>query len=191
VVIYPTRSTEQSDTLPYQALLNSQQMHRVYLDQLGQIEQLPLGLALMVLTTVEETEAAAKARSLLARSQQVSSPETSRVIMEMLTTIIVYKFTNLSRREVEQMLGITLQETRVYQEAKEEGKQEGRQEGLQEGERSLISLLLQQKVGTLPQSLDDRISLLSIQQLESLAIALLNFSSLNDLAAWLDANQSK
>jgi predicted transposase YdaD len=89
------------------------------------------------------------------------------------------------------MLGITLQETRVYQEAKEEGKQEGRQEGLQEGrqERSLISLLLQQKIGQLPQSLRDRISLLSIQQLESLAIALLNFSSINDLAAWLDANQ--
>jgi predicted transposase/invertase (TIGR01784 family) len=189
VVIYPTRSTEQSETLPYQTLLNSQQVHQVYLDQLGQIEQLPLGLALMVLTTVEEAEAAEKARSLLIRSQRVSSPETSRVIMEMLTTIIVYKFTDLSRREVEQMLGITLQETRVYQEAKEEGKQEGRQEGLQEGERSLISLLLQQKVGTLPQPLADRISLLSIQQLESLAIALLNFLSLNDLAAWLDANQ--
>ncbi len=100
------------------------------------------------------------------------------ISMEMLATIIVYKFTNLSRREVEQMLGITLQETRVYQEAKEEGKQEGRQEGLQEGERSLISLLLQQKVGQLPQSIHDRISLLSIQQLESLAIALLNFGSI-------------
>ena len=44
--------------------------------------------------------------------------------MEMLTTIMVYKFTNLSRQEVEAMLGITLEQTRVYQEAKEEGREE-------------------------------------------------------------------
>ncbi len=35
--------------------------------------------------------------------------------MEMLTTILVYRFDQLSRVEVEAMLGITLQQTRVYQ----------------------------------------------------------------------------
>jgi predicted transposase YdaD len=44
VVIYPTRSTEQSETHPYRSLLNSNQVHRVYLDELGAIEQLPLGV---------------------------------------------------------------------------------------------------------------------------------------------------
>ncbi len=57
----------------------------------------------------------------------------------MITTIMVYKFTSLSRQEVEAMLGITLQQTRVYQEAKEEGRQEG--------EQSLILLLLAQRLG--------------------------------------------
>jgi hypothetical protein len=33
---------------------------------------------------------------------------------------MVYKFDNKSRMEVEEMLGITLQETRVYREIKEE-----------------------------------------------------------------------
>ncbi|WP_281063357.1 hypothetical protein [Leptolyngbya sp. Cla-17] len=42
----------------------------------------------------------------------------------MLTTIMVYKFTNLSRQEIETMLGISLQQTRVYQEAKEEALQQ-------------------------------------------------------------------
>ncbi|BAZ07456.1 hypothetical protein NIES3974_41190 [Calothrix sp. NIES-3974] len=41
---------------------------------------------------------------------------------------MVYKFENKSQREVEQMLGITLKETRVYQEIKEEGREEGREE---------------------------------------------------------------
>ena len=42
----------------------------------------------------------------------------------------MYKFPNLSRQEVEQMLGLSeLKQTRVYQEALAEGRQEGRQEG--------------------------------------------------------------
>jgi predicted transposase YdaD len=42
--------------------------------------------------------------------------------MEMVATIMVYEFTQLTRAEVDTMLGVTLQETRVYQEAKAEGK---------------------------------------------------------------------
>ncbi|RCJ31500.1 hypothetical protein A6769_30630 [Nostoc punctiforme NIES-2108] len=38
--------------------------------------------------------------------------------------IAVYKFANLSREEVEAMLGVKLEETRVYQEAKQEGREE-------------------------------------------------------------------
>jgi hypothetical protein len=44
-----------------------------------------------------------------------------RAIIEMISTIIVYRFTNLTRTEVEAMIGITLQQTRVYQDAKAEG----------------------------------------------------------------------
>lgn len=40
---------------------------------------------------------------------------------------MVYRFTNLTRTEVEAMIGITLQQTRVYQDAKAEGMNEGRQ----------------------------------------------------------------
>ncbi|MEH2434437.1 MAG: DUF2887 domain-containing protein [Nostoc sp.] len=49
-------------------------------------------------------------------------------IIDVITTIAVYKFANLSREEVEAMLGVKLEETRVYQEAKQEGRKEGREE---------------------------------------------------------------
>jgi predicted transposase YdaD len=97
--------------------------------------------------------------------------------MEMVTTIMVYKFTNLSRREVEAMLGITLGQTRVYQEAKAEGREEG--------ERSLILRLLPRRVGEVPESIRVQINTLSLTQLESLAEALLDFSNLSDLETWL------
>ena len=184
VVIYPSRSLEQSQIEPYRALLESDSVHRVYLDELGAIEQLPLGVALMVLTILQETQVAVEARSLLARSQREVPAETSRAIIEMITTIMVYKFTNLSRREVEAMLGITLQQTRVYQEAKEEGRQEGRQEG----ERSLVLRLLTEQVGKLPAELKQQVEALPLAQLENLGSALLRFRRLEDLLNWLEQN---
>jgi predicted transposase YdaD len=146
----------------------------------------------MVLTTADEVSAPAIARSLLARSRSVSSEASreegqpqavGRAIMEMITTIMVYKFTNLNRREVEAMLGIALQETRVYQEAKEEGREEGRQ---QEG-RSLILRLLTRRVGTLPDNLAAQITALPLEQLEALAEALLDFQAIADLETWLES----
>ena len=199
VVIYPSRSTEQSETHPYRSLLNCNQVHRVYLDELGDIEQLPLGVALMALTTIDEASTPEVARLLLARSQREESEAASRAIIEMLTTILVYKFTNLNRREAEAMLGITLEETRFYREAKEEGIEQGIEQGIvqgivqgreQEGRalilRQLNRRLLNRRVGTLPESITTRIADLSIEQIETLAEELLDFQSIEDLVVWLE-----
>jgi predicted transposase/invertase (TIGR01784 family) len=64
VIIYPSRRTEQTDIYPHRSLLNSNQVHRIYLDELGAIRQLPLWVALMVLTTVESEQAPEEARYL-------------------------------------------------------------------------------------------------------------------------------
>ena len=121
VVIYPSRSIEQTNSHPYRALLSSDQVHRVFLDELGDIDQLPLGLALMVLTTLSEAIAPQAARDLLARTERESlSLPIRQGITDMIGTIMVYKFTNLSRQEIDAMLGIRIEETRVYQEAQEE-----------------------------------------------------------------------
>ncbi|WP_265338657.1 MULTISPECIES: Rpn family recombination-promoting nuclease/putative transposase [unclassified Nodularia (in: cyanobacteria)] len=68
VIIYPSRSTEQSDIHPYRTLLEGSQVHRVYLDELGNIRQLPLWVALMILTTLEDEQAPEEARYLLAKT---------------------------------------------------------------------------------------------------------------------------
>lgn len=67
VIIYPSRSIEQSDINPHRSFLNGGQLHRVYLDELGDIRTLPVWVALMVLTTVQEEEAPEAARYLLTR----------------------------------------------------------------------------------------------------------------------------
>jgi predicted transposase/invertase (TIGR01784 family) len=184
VIIYPSRSIEQSDIYPHRNQLNGDQVDRIYLDELGDIRSLPVWVALMVLTTMEDELAPQEAKYLLERSAVEGNETASRAIMELVTTIMVYKFEQLSRTEIEQMLGITLQETRVYREIKEEGLQEGEQRGREEGERSLVLRQLTRRVGELPQEVGQRIETLSLEQLENLGEALLDFQGMTDLEAW-------
>jgi predicted transposase YdaD len=88
---------------------------------LGAIETLPLRIAAMVLTIVKESEAPEKARMLIGRAtQEVSSLPVRQGIIEVVNTIISYKFTKLSRKEIDAMLGTKFEETRVFQEAQED-----------------------------------------------------------------------
>ncbi len=184
VIIYPSRSIEQSYVNPYRALLNSDQVYRVYLDELGNIRELPLELAVMLLTTVEEEQAPQEARYLLQRTQQETPQPSTQAIIELITTIVMYKFEQLSQKEVEEMLGITIKETQVYREI----KQEGREEGKEAEARSLILRLLGKRVGELSPAVHQSIENLSLEQLENLGEALLDFSSMADLENWLEEN---
>jgi len=132
----------------------------------------------MVLTTLEEEQAPEEARALLARTQQeIPEPEASRAIIEMIATIMVYMFTNLSRQEVDAMLGLQFSDTRVYREAKEEGRQEEA--------ASLVLRLLTRRFGEVPQNLAQQVRELPINQIETLGEAFLDFQSLSDVVNWL------
>lgn len=131
----------------------------------------------MVLTTLEEDEAKTEARRAIERSGG------DRSIIEMIATIVVYKFSELSREEVDTILGIELQQTRVYQEARAEEREIGLQ-----CERALILKLLTRKLGNVSPQLQARVSALDIDLLESLGEALLDFNSIADLEAWLNQN---
>lgn len=174
VIIYPSRAIEQSNIHPYLALLNCDQVHRIYLNELGNIRVLPIWVALMVLTTLEETQAPQEARYLLQRNTEQSS---SQAIIEMVTTIMVYKFGDLSQKEVENMLGITLQETRVYQEIKAKGREEATV--------NLVVRLLAKRFGEISQETRVAIANLPLSVVENLSEALLDFNNLSDLQDWL------
>jgi len=66
-----------------------------------------------------------QAKQLIERVKlEVTGTLAKNEIIDIITTIAVYKFSTLSREEVEAMLGLTLEQTRVYQEAKAEGREQ-------------------------------------------------------------------
>jgi predicted transposase/invertase (TIGR01784 family) len=179
VAIYPSHSVEQSQTKVPQELFDSGRIMPVYLDQLGPIAQLPTGLGLMVLTTLEGEAAIAAAKGMVDRSRQTLDGD---VIIGMVSTILVNKFKTLTRDEVNAMLGYTideLKETRFYQEVHEEGRKEG--------QRDLVLMLLNRKFGQLSPLIQAKVEALGFDRLQVLGADLLDFTSLSDLENWLVA----
>jgi predicted transposase YdaD len=74
------------------------------------------------------------------------------------------------------VLGIELEQTRVYQEA---------QIG---GEQRLVLKQLTHKLGVITPEIRSRVNSLDIDKLESLGEDLLDFTSMADLEAWLSQN---
>lgn len=78
----------------------------------------------------------------------------------------------------------------LYQQDRELAKQEGRAEGrvegrVEEGQR-LVLRQLNRRFGEIDASIIERVHLLSTEQLEALGEALLDFSAVTDLEAWLN-----
>ena len=197
VAIYTSRNVEQKEVYPFRMMLNSDQFHRVYLDEIGDARDLPLGLALMALTVEKRKKAPDTARYLAGRVQkELSDPQENRAIMELLTTILIYTFNNLNRAEVEKMLAaeVMLQDTRFYQEVKAEGEVIGEKRGLKEGKlegkleerRSIVLLLLKRKTGKLSARTKKKIAALDLPKLEALTIAILDLETVAEVETWLN-----
>jgi predicted transposase/invertase (TIGR01784 family) len=199
VFIFASRSIEPVNTHIHRSMLNGPQVQRIYLDELGDPAEQPIGIRLMQLTITPEKQAPEQARELIRQANQEDTGSLSKKeIIDMICTIAVYKFSKLSRDEVEAMLGLRLEETRVYQEACAEGeergvakgRQEGEQAGILKGEQALILRQLTRRIGSVAPSVLVQVQSLSLAQLESLGEALLDFSQPDDLMNWLNQGRS-
>ncbi len=81
-----------------------------------------------------------------------------------------------------------MQESVIYQDIKEQGIKQGIKQGLQQGQAILVLRQLKRRIGEVESGDETRVTGLSIEQLEALGEALLDFSSRDDLLAWLANN---
>ena len=81
----------------------------------------------------------------------------------------------------------------IYQEIREDGLLEGRQLGLLEGRKdealSFLTRQLTRRIGAIAPQISEQIQTLSVEELENLGEALLDFSEASDLTNWLNERQ--
>ncbi len=176
VVIYPTRKVEREQTIHFGDFLKLPSVTRIYLDELGESTKNSLGIGLINLVVESEEKSVPQAKELIKKAQnQLSDEGTKRELIDLIESIIVYKFPQKTREEIESMFELAdLKKTKVYQEA------------LTEEAVKLVLRLLNRRIGEVPQSLTEQISGLSVELLEDLGEALLDFSSETDLRQWLE-----
>ncbi len=117
-------------------------MRIVYLDEISRGDDLPISLGIVKLVVTPQEQVKGVLPDLLEKLQQkIIDQELERQVFEFIETILLYKFTNLSREEIEAMFSLSdLKESKVYQEAKAEGKAEGELLGKLKAVKGLLSL---------------------------------------------------
>ncbi len=154
VIIYPSRRVEREQSLHFGSLLNLSEVKRLYLNELGEVGERSLGIGVVKLVVESEAQAVEEAKSLIERTRkQLTDERVQRELVDLIETIIVYKFPQKSREEIEAMFGLSdLKQTKVYQEARAEGLTEGEERGEQRV-RLVVENLLRVRFGELDEAL--------------------------------------
>lgn len=88
-----------------------------------------------------------------------------------------------------QLSPLYLQKLQAAQQIGEQlGEQRGEQIGEIKGQQNIVIRLLKRRVGDISAEVLARVTILSLEQLENLLDAALDFTQINDLIAWLDLN---
>ncbi|MEH2365649.1 Rpn family recombination-promoting nuclease/putative transposase [Nostoc sp.] len=192
VVIFPRRSLEPTQVQPYRVLLESQLVTRLYLNELGEVTENSLGVGIIKLVVVNKKQTPILVKNLITKTRlEVSDKALQEKVLDLIETIVVYKLPRISRQELIKMFGLgdfDIKTTRIYEEVRDDIIEEVRNEVRQKQTLELVMRQLRRRIGNLSQQLSERISQLSIEQLENLAEALLDFSIEGDLVAWLQDN---
>ena len=109
-------------------------------------------------------------------------PEKFASMPEIQTAFSIASRTNLTLKELEE-----LEKREMFFEDQRGAIIKSRQEGIIEGETALILRQIARRTGEIPPAIKTRIQQLSLEQLQDLGEILLDFTSQEDLIAWLDS----
>jgi predicted transposase/invertase (TIGR01784 family) len=167
VIIFPKRAVDNGDTRHYPVLLDSPHVSRIYLEDFKTAtDNFYLQLIQMIIGIPNDSITVAK--KLISQAQD----NEQILLLDLVETIMLYKFSDLSREEIKQMLDLStvdMKQTRFYQEA------------CLEGESLLLNKLLEKRFGLLPESILVRLKQANKEKLENWAMALLSAKTLDDV----------
>jgi predicted transposase/invertase (TIGR01784 family) len=126
VAIFPSRSMEPKELGPYEDLLQSRRVRRIYLDSHPMPANPPLGLGILQLLSVPVQQLRDVVGRLWRRAQEeFAGTELAVKTIQLVEEFLVRRFPKLGREEIRAMFQLEdLRKTRVWQEAREEGREE-------------------------------------------------------------------
>lgn len=134
IVIWEKKRLDTPLPICYQFIQKSGKLTIIYLDEWNFRDNKVLGLEIIKLIVLDEAEAINQGKKLLNQIQ-------NKDMMELLEKILVYKFSNYTREELDKMFTISdFKKTRFYQDTFAEGKAEGKVEGKIETIPDLVTL---------------------------------------------------
>lgn len=144
-------------------------------------EPSPILHVLRPLITESESELQQQVPTWASEIRQISNLEqaTKERLLTLLTQFVIQKFSEVSAKEIEEMLQLTpLEETRAVRE------------WMQQAQVSLLSRLIERKF-LIPASIaSNSLSPLNREALEELAEDILMIQTADELAAWIDAHET-
>ncbi len=116
--------------MPYEPLLNSPWVTRLYLNNLGDEETPRLSVRILQLLVAQKKQIRQQVQNLVKQvEQEITSQGNREQVLDLIETIVLYKLPQISRQELGEMFSVeNLKKTRFAQEMKQEGREEGREE---------------------------------------------------------------
>jgi predicted transposase/invertase (TIGR01784 family) len=184
VVIYPERKTEVDTLQCYADLINIANINRIYLQESVGSAYTNWQLKVLELIITDEKAAPMLAKQLITTLTVQGQNESP--LLDLIETIITYKFPRLTRDEVRKMLHIPdihldIRKTQFYQDVYAEGEIRG----TLQGEIKVILNLLNRRFGELDANLVTQIKALNLSEVDYLAENLLDFKQLDEVMSWL------
>jgi predicted transposase/invertase (TIGR01784 family) len=127
VAIFESRRTEPTQLGPYEALLDSRHVVRIYLDEFKMPADPSLGLGVLQLVSAPEPEVKRLVRRLVHMAEkEVADSDLAAKVIELVEGLLLRRFAQLNREEIRVMFQLhDLRESKVWQEAHETGVEEG------------------------------------------------------------------
>lgn len=140
VAIFPTRKEEPTHRAPYEDLLRSKRVKRVYLEDVVKAADPPVGLGLLQLLFATEKEAEKLAPRVVRKAEtDFADGDLQARVVELVERALMARFTGLELEEIRMKFKLhDIRKSKAWQELRQEGVDEGREKGGAEKLRELI-----------------------------------------------------
>lgn len=146
VAIFPSRNIEPKHLRPYEDLLHSPRVKRVFLDEHPLVANPPLGLGILQLVSASLNQAESIVPRIARRAKaELSDSDLQSKVLELLETILFRRFSQFSRQEIRMKFQLhEVRDTRYWKDAHEKGIEKGIEKGKSLATQEIAENLLAQ-----------------------------------------------